>query len=151
MGTETIAERLQGLIDEKGVTPYVISKKTGVSQATISRILTRITKKLNINSAAKLSAYFHVDCDWLVTGKGERAPSTAFYERPVLSAGKASDVAALYGTGDRTIAPGAYNPLVKAVETMAESNMILAENNRRVTKTNEKVMTKMLEMVDDKK
>ena len=38
-----IGERLQKLLDKKGITAYMLSDYTGVSQSTISRILNNNT------------------------------------------------------------------------------------------------------------
>ena len=51
----SVGSRLKQLINDKSVTPYHISVKTGVSQATISRILNNETAKLSIDTTEKLA------------------------------------------------------------------------------------------------
>ena len=113
---------------------------TGISQATLSRILNNNTAKLNIQNLILLSDYFNVNYDWLSTGKGERTDIN--YGRYIPRTSKASDVVAPYYTNDPLIE--SHNRLAKAMETVAESNRILAENNRRVAESNEKVVNEML-------
>ncbi len=140
MESSTISTRLRELIAEKGVTSYEVSKMTGISQATLSRILNNNTAKLNIQNLILLSDYFNVNYDWLSTGKGERTDIN--YGRYIPRTSKASDVVAPYYTNDPLIE--SHNRLAKAMETVAESNRILAENNRRVAESNEKVVNEML-------
>jgi phage repressor protein C with HTH and peptisase S24 domain len=66
-----LSERIKYLIEKKKITPYEVSKKAGISESTLSRILNENTEKLTFNSAAKLANYFHVDLDWLRFGEGE--------------------------------------------------------------------------------
>lgn len=67
------SQRVKELIEEKSVTPYEVSAKTGVSQSTLSRILNNSTAKLSIKNAGLLAKYFDVNADWLATGKGVRS------------------------------------------------------------------------------
>lgn len=67
-----IGDRIKQLIDIKGVTAYIVSAKTGISQATLSRLMSNATKKPNINNIELLANYFNVNPDWLLTGNGER-------------------------------------------------------------------------------
>lgn len=66
-----ISDRIRQLIDNKGVTAYVVSAKTGISQATLSRLLSDNTKKPNISNIEILAKYFEVNAKWLLTGEGE--------------------------------------------------------------------------------
>lgn len=68
-------DRIKELIDNKGITPYEISAKTGISQATLSRILSNSTSKPSIRNVEILSQYFNVNKDWLLTGKGDMIKS----------------------------------------------------------------------------
>jgi len=68
----SFGERLAELIKNKGVTPYEIFIKTGVSQSTISRVLNNNTTKPGIRNIEILAEYFNVDSDWLRTGSGNR-------------------------------------------------------------------------------
>lgn len=63
-------ERLNKLIEDKGVTPYEISAKTGVSQSALSRYISGDTDKPNLKNAILLAKYFNVDANWITTGKG---------------------------------------------------------------------------------
>lgn len=71
------------LIDNKRVTPYYLSKATGVSQATISRLKSDVTTKPNISTNKKIADYFNVNEEWLLTGEGEMLnSSTSHKEEP---------------------------------------------------------------------
>lgn len=65
------SDRLRKLIDSKGVTAYVVASETGVSEATMSRLLNNSTSKPNIKNVKLLAKYFAVNSDWLLTGEGE--------------------------------------------------------------------------------
>ena len=60
-----ITTALRQLIESKGITPYEISIKTGVSQATLSRILSGKSSKLNIRNTELLAKYLNISSDWL--------------------------------------------------------------------------------------
>lgn len=66
------SERLVFLMHEKGVTPYVISKETGISEASLSKAINGKTKKMNESSIELLSSYFLVSKDWLRSGNGDK-------------------------------------------------------------------------------
>lgn len=63
-----LSKRIQDLIDNKGVTPYEVSVKTGISQSTLSRILNNNTQKMSIKNTSLLAKYFDVEESWLTTG-----------------------------------------------------------------------------------
>ena len=63
--------RLKQLIEEKGVTPYVVASKTGIAQSSISRILSGKTTKTSIRNTELLAKYFNVSPQWLLTGTGQ--------------------------------------------------------------------------------
>lgn len=67
---DTFAGRLRKLIDSKGVTPYEVSKETGVPESSLSRYLTKGAKPTKDNRE-KIAKYFHVTSDYLLTGKEE--------------------------------------------------------------------------------
>lgn len=50
-------EKIKKLIKEKNVTPYAISKSTGVSEATLSRILSGKTKRPNASTLASVFSF----------------------------------------------------------------------------------------------
>lgn len=56
-------EKLRILMDKKGVTPYEISINTGVSESTLSRVLTKNTK-MSISTKQSLAKYFQVNEDY---------------------------------------------------------------------------------------
>lgn len=62
-------ERFMQLLQEKGITPYRVSKETGVTQTTLSDWKTgRATPKTA--TLQKIADYFNVSLDWL-TGNSE--------------------------------------------------------------------------------
>lgn len=70
-------ERLVYLIKNKNITPYRLSAESGVSEATLSRLIKGKQEKVSHKTLMLLSNYFQVSPDWLLTGKGEmeRQPS----------------------------------------------------------------------------
>lgn len=77
------------LIDNKRVTSYYLSKATGVSQATISRLKSDVTAKPSISTNKKIADYFNVNEEWLLTGEGEMLNSSMSHKEessePVIS------------------------------------------------------------------
>lgn len=71
-------ERLNQLIDNKGVTPYYLSQMTKVSQATISRLRSDETAKPSISTNKKIADYFNVNADWLLTGDGDMTEASTY-------------------------------------------------------------------------
>jgi len=67
----SLQERIKNLIENKGVTPYYVAQKTGVSEATISRVVNKKSKKLSSNTVKLLARYFKVNEEWLLTGNGD--------------------------------------------------------------------------------
>lgn len=67
----TFGERLKQVIDGKGITPYELALQTGVSQATLSRILGNVTAKPSLKTAEILAEYLQVNRTWLLSGEGE--------------------------------------------------------------------------------
>lgn len=63
-----IGERITELLEKKGITAYTLSNETGLSQATLSRIINKNTKP-NASNLKAISDYFDVDQTWLLTGK----------------------------------------------------------------------------------
>lgn len=58
-----LKEILSKLIENKGITAYELSLKSGVPHSTISRILSGETKKLSTKSKTLLANYFNVEED----------------------------------------------------------------------------------------
>jgi len=65
---KTLQERFTYLAEKKNVTNYEISKTTGISDASLSRIKNGKTSKLNTETAEILANYFQVEKDWLNNG-----------------------------------------------------------------------------------
>ncbi len=65
-----IAERVKQLAEKKGITMYILSSETGVSQSTLSRFITG-KGEISRKNLKKISEYFNVNLDWLVTGEGD--------------------------------------------------------------------------------
>lgn len=66
-----IGERIKKLLEYKKVTPYTVSLHTGISQATMSRILNNSTAKPSNGTVEILAKYFNTTSDWILTGRGE--------------------------------------------------------------------------------
>lgn len=67
----SIGERLKQVIDNKGITPYELSMRTAISQATLSRIIANVTSKPSLKTIDTLAKYLQINRDWLLTGEGE--------------------------------------------------------------------------------
>lgn len=72
----TIGDRLKQVIDSKGITSYELSMQTGVSQATLSRIIGNVTSKPSLKTAEILAEYLQINRTWLLTGKGDMTNQT---------------------------------------------------------------------------
>lgn len=57
----TLSEKLLKLIEQKGVTSYEVSIRSGVSESTLSRILNGHTGKMSLKTQDMLAKYFNVD------------------------------------------------------------------------------------------
>lgn len=64
----TLQERLSYLLKDKGITAYQLSRDTGMTQGSLSRILTGKTKKLREDNVKILADYFNISPDWLRGG-----------------------------------------------------------------------------------
>lgn len=67
---KTIGERIKYLIDIQGITPYILSRRANISDATVSRLLNDVSDRPNSKTLGNLSNYFHVSEKWLITGEG---------------------------------------------------------------------------------
>lgn len=65
-----ISERIKELSDKEMVSMYTISKETGVSQSTLSRLINGKTENISRRSLKILADYFHVGLEWLISGEG---------------------------------------------------------------------------------
>ncbi len=68
---ENIGARIVYLLKSKGITAYELSDATGISQATLSRLINKNTKP-NIENSKILSEYFNVSREWIINGTGEK-------------------------------------------------------------------------------
>lgn len=68
----SIKDRYISLRDEKGVTNYVVSEKTGIQNTALGRLEKGIVKNPSEKTIAALSKFFDVNEDWLRTGNGEK-------------------------------------------------------------------------------
>lgn len=62
-------EKFKKLLDSRGVTPYRVSKETGLSTATLSDWKTGKSKPKQ-DKLIKIADYFGVTVDYLMTGQG---------------------------------------------------------------------------------
>jgi phage repressor protein C with HTH and peptisase S24 domain len=69
-------ERIRQLIKNKQITAYEVSKQTGISESTLSRILNGNTEKLGFKNASLLANYFNIELEWLRFGEGEMLKKT---------------------------------------------------------------------------
>lgn len=65
------SDRLRQVIERKGITPYELSMRTNISQATLSRIFTNSTAKPSSRTVGAIAKYLHISAEWLLTGNGE--------------------------------------------------------------------------------
>lgn len=66
----SFAKRLKILMDERGITNADLSKKLGVTRATVKWWVDGKTLQLKYDDAAALASLFNVNVDWLMTGNG---------------------------------------------------------------------------------
>lgn len=70
-----IGKRLKSLLDKTGLSPYKVSKRTGVSQATLSRIINKGTTPNESNLKALID-FFGVSETWFLTGSDQKTPQS---------------------------------------------------------------------------
>ncbi|MDV3490994.1 hypothetical protein CMV03_07295 [Elizabethkingia anophelis] len=68
----SIKDRYISLRDEKGVTNYVVSEKTGIQASALGRLEKGQVKNPNEKTIVALAKFFDVNEDWLRTGNGEK-------------------------------------------------------------------------------
>lgn len=128
---ESLGARIRSLVEEKGVTPYEVSRKTGVSQSTLSRVLNNNTVKMSINNMELLAEYFDVGYDWLSTGRGVRERSEKEYIRSAGRLPKTVDNDAAPRSSDYVASLIEANArLAYAVDRVVETNNILAKADK---------------------
>ncbi|WP_180901967.1 XRE family transcriptional regulator [Martelella soudanensis] len=72
--SKTFAERLKGLIDNKGMSVSAASKAAGVDRATLRKLLDGTNQQPSVKTLEGLSSFFNVSRDWLMTGNGDGEP-----------------------------------------------------------------------------
>lgn len=65
-----LGDRFKKLLEDKGITAYMFSQETGISNSTLSRILNSNSKP-NGNNLQIILDYFCIDKTWFLTGKEE--------------------------------------------------------------------------------
>ncbi|MDI9449142.1 MAG: helix-turn-helix transcriptional regulator [Bacillota bacterium] len=81
-------ERLQLLLDEKGIKPVELARATKISPATISKYLSDEGKDPSLSCALKIARYFNVTSEWLYGFSNNRNP---FYEPKLIDVYKELD------------------------------------------------------------
>ncbi|MMZ60089.1 helix-turn-helix protein [compost metagenome] len=66
-----LADKIQELMDERGITKYRLAKETGVSYTGITKILTGQTKHPQIDSLKLIANYFNKPLDYFTVDEGE--------------------------------------------------------------------------------
>jgi transcriptional regulator with XRE-family HTH domain len=66
-----IFDRIKQLAETRGVSMYAVSRDTGISQATLSRLKNQKTLNISPSSLEMLANYFSVNREWLLTGEGD--------------------------------------------------------------------------------
>lgn len=69
----TQQERVVKLLNSRKITPYRLSKETGITQSTLSRFLNSPEGKVEMypETMERIAKYFEVSSSWLLTGEGE--------------------------------------------------------------------------------
>ena len=81
----SISVRVKELMRKKGISAYNLSNYTGISQATLSRILNKDTKP-NASNLKSLAEYFQVEQEWLLSGNEDVENYSTGYYYPDVSA-----------------------------------------------------------------
>ena len=74
---ETLSERLQKLINEKGTNPTRIARQAGLKQPTVARIVSGESKMPDRKNMKAIARVLGVDEQWLWDGKGPKDADTA--------------------------------------------------------------------------
>jgi len=72
-------ERLSGLMAEKEITAYKLSKDTGIAQSTLSEVINSKNKILSTPNITKIVNYFGVSTDYLLGKTPFRSASETKY------------------------------------------------------------------------
>lgn len=79
----SIAQRVNWLIDTRGKSLYAVALESGIPQRTLARIAHRGGKRIEnprADAVRMLADYFHVTERWLITGKGEMSAAMQAYK-----------------------------------------------------------------------
>lgn len=77
-----VKDKIQKLLDNKGITAYELSLKSTVPHSSISRILNSETKKLSTKNKKLLSDFFKVEEDYFNNGYNSEIKKTDYVEEP---------------------------------------------------------------------
>lgn len=72
METGHFGQRIKELLNERGMAPAELSRKTGISKAAVSLWLKGETKELKGDNLIKVAQLFGVNAKWLQSGEGEK-------------------------------------------------------------------------------
>ena len=117
-----IFERILELVETKGITPYEISSKTGISEAVLSRLLNGKTKKPNQNNIKTLAKYFNISEDWLRTGVGVKG----VFEVGSISGNNNTSIA---GNGNKV---NADTNICKLINEVAEQRKMTVKSQEQI-------------------
>jgi transcriptional regulator with XRE-family HTH domain len=76
-GVRTFGERLEKLRTDLNLSQEAVAQAIGKSQRAISALETTPGRLPSAKTLQALAAFFQVDAEWLVTGKGEQHPVSA--------------------------------------------------------------------------
>ena len=65
-----LADRLQRVLDLRGLTPYDLSKRAGLSQSQVRIWIDRKSERVSTEALRKVAAAAEVSALWLITGSG---------------------------------------------------------------------------------
>lgn len=140
-------EIFEQLLQKYGVTPYKVSKETGVSQSSLSDWkLGKITPKTS--TLQKVADYFGVSLDYLATGKEEtkeRVPELTARDERDISRRLEQTLADLEGQQGALMFDGA--PLDDETKELLKASL---EHSIRVAKINAKKFTPKKYLDSDK-
>jgi transcriptional regulator with XRE-family HTH domain len=72
-----IAEKIHELMNQRGITPYRLSKETGVSYTGLTKILNGTTKNPQIDSLKLIADYFGQSVDYFTDEEERKIPDWA--------------------------------------------------------------------------
>lgn len=69
-------EKLDALIEERGINKSILSKESGIPYTTIAGFYTKGTDNVKLSTLKKLSSYFGCSIDYLADDSNSNSPST---------------------------------------------------------------------------